>query len=56
MKNNGGSNMVYCLGIIGAAIYYIQSADSFWIGVLGLLKALIWPVLLVMKLFEYFKI
>lgn len=48
--------MVYCLGMIGAAIYYIQHADSFWMGVLGVLKALIWPVLLVMELFEYFKI
>ena len=27
---------VYGLGLIGAAIYYISHAASFWVGVLGL--------------------
>jgi|TARA_Y100000310_G_C20577966_1_gene761432 hypothetical protein len=44
----GGS--AYFLGIIGAAIYYISLANSFWVGVLGLLKALVWPVFVVMKI------
>lgn len=34
----------YLLTFIGAAIYYIQEADAFWIGVLGFLKAIVWPV------------
>jgi hypothetical protein len=38
---------VYGLGFIGAAIYYISTATAFWIGVLGFLKALVWPVFLV---------
>jgi hypothetical protein len=38
---------VYGLGFIGAAIYYISMAASFWIGVLGFLKAIVWPVFLV---------
>jgi hypothetical protein len=38
---------VYGLGLIGAAIYYISNATSFWPGVLGLLKALVWPAFLV---------
>ena len=46
----GCDGMVYVLGLIGAAIYYIQIADSFWVGVLGFLKAVIWPVMLVYKL------
>ncbi len=53
-NNYGASSVVYCFGIIGAAIYFIQYADTFWIGVLGILKALIWPVFLVYKLLEYF--
>lgn len=40
-------NAVYGLGFIGAAIYYISTATTFWVGVLGLLKALVWPVFLV---------
>ncbi|MEK6850062.1 MAG: hypothetical protein AABX85_00635 [Nanoarchaeota archaeon] len=39
--------VVYCLGFIGAAIYYISNATSFWMGVLGVLKALVWPAFLV---------
>jgi hypothetical protein len=38
---------LYGLGFIGAAIYYISHAIGFWPGVLGFLKALIWPAFLV---------
>ena len=38
---------VYGLGLIGAAIYYIMQATGFWMGVLGFLKALVWPAILV---------
>ena len=46
--NDGGtSSAVYGLGLIGAAIYFISSATSFWMGALGLLKAIVWPAFLV---------
>ena len=38
---------VYGLGFIGAAIYYISTASGFWMGVLGILKAIVWPAFLV---------
>jgi len=38
---------VYGLGLIGAAVYYISAAASFWTGVLGFLKAIVWPAFLV---------
>lgn len=38
---------VYGLGFIGAAIYFISTATSFWMGVLGILKAIVWPAFLV---------
>ena len=41
------TNAVYGVGIIGAAIYYISAATGFWMGVLGALKALVWPAFLV---------
>lgn len=46
-------NAFYGLGFIGAAIYYISTATSFWMGVLGFLKALIWPVFLVYEWMKY---
>ncbi|MGV8142174.1 MAG: hypothetical protein ACP5NS_00890 [Candidatus Pacearchaeota archaeon] len=41
---------VYGLGFIGAAIYYISTASSFWVGVLGILKAAVWPAFVVFEL------
>ncbi len=52
-QNASASSAVYGLGLIGAAIYFISTATSFWIGVLGFLKAIIWPVLLVYEAFKH---
>jgi hypothetical protein len=52
MQENASSNAVYGLGLIGAAIYFISTATSFWIGVLGFLKAIVWPVFLVYEAFK----
>jgi hypothetical protein len=38
---------IYGLGFLGAAIYYISNATGFWMGVLGVLKAMVWPAFLV---------
>lgn len=46
---------IYGLGFLGAAIYFIQHAASFGAGVLGFLKAIVWPVLVVYKLLEFLK-
>ncbi len=52
---SAGTGAVYCLGIIGAAVYYIQTAPNFMGGVVGVLKALVWPAMLVYKLLEFLK-
>ena len=41
------ASAVYGLGFIGTAICYITHAASFWHGVLGILKAIVWPAYLV---------
>ena len=43
---------VYGLGFIGAAVYYISTATGFWMGVLGILKAIVWPAFLVFELLK----
>lgn len=48
----GPSGAVYGLGLIGAAVYYISTASGFWAGVLGLLKAIVWPAFLVYQALE----
>lgn len=56
MHHKGGSSAVYGLGIIGAAIYFIQHATTFWMGALGILKAIVWPAFLVYSAFEFFRL
>ncbi len=50
MSCGGG---VYGLGFIGSAVYYISTASGFWSGVLGLLKALVWPAFLIYDALKY---
>lgn len=44
---------VYGLGLIGAWVYYLGQAETFWIGVLGILKGIVWPAMLVYELLKY---
>jgi len=49
---SGPAGAVYGLGFIGAAVWFISQATTFWIGVLGFLKAIVWPALLVYEAFK----
>ncbi len=55
---SGGSAAggAYGLGFLGAVIYYIAHAATFGAGVLGFLKAIVWPVFVVYKLMEFLKL
>lgn len=46
------ASAVYGLGFIGAAVYFISVATGFWVGVLGFLKAIVWPAFLVYEAFK----
>ena len=47
-----GGGAVYGLGLIGALVYYIQSATGFWDGAYGVFQALVWPAYLVYELLD----
>lgn len=51
--HGAGGGGIYGLGFIGALVYYLTMANTFWIGVLGFLKALVWPAFLVYELMKY---
>jgi len=51
--NSNCSSPAYGLGVLGAAIYYVSTATSFWMGVLGLLKAIVWPAFLVFEVLKF---
>lgn len=50
---SGTAGAVYGLGFLGAAVWFISQATTFWIGVLGFLKAVVWPALLVYESFRF---
>ncbi len=47
VQSNAPASAMYGVGLIGAAVYYISTATSIGMGVLGFLKSLIWPAFLV---------
>ena len=51
-RSQGASEAVYGLGMIGAWVYFIGNATTFWVGVLGFLKGLVWPALLVYEVLK----
>ena len=53
MHKSAPSGAVYGLGLIGAAVYFISHATGFWMGVVGFLKALVWPAFLVYDLLKH---
>jgi len=55
MKNNGAWGTIYGTAFIGAAIYLVQHSTTFWMGVLGIIKALFWPAMIMYKVLEILK-
>jgi hypothetical protein len=52
---NNGLSGVYGMASIGAAVYYVQHATSFWSVVAGLVRAVFWPAVLMYHALSYLK-
>ncbi len=55
-KNAGhaGGGAVYGLGFVGALVYYLQAAAGSWEAVvIGIVKAIVWPAILIYKVLGY---
>jgi hypothetical protein len=50
---NGSGGAFYGLGFLGALAYYVSTATSLWAGIVGVLKAIVWPAFLVFELMKY---
>jgi len=53
VHSQASSGAIYGLGFIGAAVYFIAQATGFWMGALGVLKAIVWPAILVYESLKY---
>jgi hypothetical protein len=52
-KHQAQGSAIYGLGFIGALVYYLSTAGGFWLGVLGVLKAIVWPALLIFNALKF---
>jgi hypothetical protein len=52
-RGRGGGDAVYGLGLIGALVYYLDTANGFGPALVGILKALVWPAFLVYQLLSF---
>jgi hypothetical protein len=55
MKDRAGSSALYGLGVIGAAVYFLQHATTLTDGLIGVVKAIFWPGVVVYKVLELMK-
>ncbi|UCE28395.1 MAG: hypothetical protein JSW52_04330 [Candidatus Coatesbacteria bacterium] len=53
VREHGCAGFGYFVGFVGAVVYYIAHAPSFWWGVLGVLKAIVWPAFLVYEIMKF---
>jgi len=53
VRSNCSGGCTYGLGFLWAVIYYISTATSFGMGVVGVLKALVWPAFLIFELLKF---
>jgi hypothetical protein len=47
---------IYGFGLVGALVYYVPHAATLMAGVVGVLKTLVWPALVVYRLLEFLKL
>lgn len=51
--NAAAGGGIYGLGLLGAIVYYMIHAANFWMVLLGLLKAIIWPAMVVYGILDF---
>ncbi len=52
----GGAGGIWFAGFIGALVYYLHfHSGTFWLVVLAVLKACVWPAFIVYKLLVFLK-
>lgn len=55
-KAGNQGSVLYGMGFIGAVVYFISHAVSFWGEVLSIVKAIFWPAFVIYKVLELLKL
>jgi len=57
IAKRGGATGIWFLGFIGALVYYLHyHSGTFWLVVVAIIKALIWPAILVYYLLHFMRV
>ena len=51
--SGGGGGFFWCLGVIGALVYYWSDITSFWMFFVVLFKSIFWPAYLIYYLHDF---
>ncbi len=54
-SGGGSGGHIYGLGVIGALFYFLPNAANFQVIIVGIIKSIGWPALLVFKALELLK-
>jgi hypothetical protein len=55
VQRTGVTGGVYGMAVLGAAVYSLQHASTLWAGIVGFVKAIFWPGVLMYKVLELLK-
>ncbi len=47
---------LYGMAFLGALVYFIQHATSFWMGLVGVVEAIFWPAVVLYKVLDLLKL
>ncbi len=53
-KDTGSAGFAFFVAYIGAAVYFVNQVDGFWNIIAALLKATVWPAILIYNILQYF--
>lgn len=51
-RGHANSGAIYGMGFIGALIYFLQHATSFMAVVIGIIKAIFWPAVVIYRVLQ----
>lgn len=51
-KKDGPRGFVFFMAFVGAAVYFVNQVDGFWNIILAVLKAAVWPAILIYNLLQ----
>ena len=53
-SSSGSGGAIYGLGFIGALVYFVTTAPDIWVAIIGVVKAIFWPGIIVYGVLKFF--